>query len=443
MATVMKTARSQMFLQAGKTDKNIFLDGLGFFDGFQVLATVPTTMLNFVRDVGKPFFVDPMSYIFPLPTKQLMDKEEAKIRPAVIRLATTYSDLIASTLSQRSITSQDILSQLSTLEEIVEKCLQYQRTKFGTAQPNLFNANYDKYDLLAGEGFDVPHANCSLDPFTLIPPYFHFQDVGDPWYTATLRCARIAKKFVRSGESLSPVLLLSKRCLNPIALAQILKDFGNTDADGFILWINGMVEEDARPTDIVNLISLVSGLSQKGRKVYKLYGGFLSVLLNDYGLTGFSTSVTTKTAHSVRSYGGYGKAPKPKFYIQKLHRSYPLEEAAHIIGAHRFLACTCLICKQAYGSNLDRIASMATPGYCESHFLNVRRDEIDAIHSRGAQPLFDEMEDTLRRLGSDASEALHLAHWRMAMSGTSAAPATSHTTDLQAPMAGHFAMPQQ
>lgn len=442
MAKVM-TTRPQMFLQARKTDKNIFLDGLHFFDGFQVWATMPTPMVNFVRDVGKPFFVDPMSYIFPLPTKQLMDKEESKLRPAVTRLATTYSDLIASTLSQRSITSQDILSQLSTLEELVEKCLDYQRTKFDTTEPSLFNANYDKYDRLAGEGFDVPHTNNTLAPFTLIPPYFHFQDVGDPWYTATLRCARIAKKFIRSGESLTPVLLLSKRCLNPVALTQILKDFGGTNADGFILWVNGMLEEDARPTDIANLTTLVSGLSQKGRKVYKLYGGFLSVLLHDHGLAGFSTSVTTKTAHSIRSYGGYGKAPKPKFYIQRLHRSYPLEEAAQIIRAHRFLACDCRICQQAYGKNLERIDSMATPGYCENHFLNVRKDEIDAVHTHGTQPLFDEMEDTLRRLGSDASEAIHLAYWRTALAGASSNPAMISPSGLGDSMAAHFAMPQQ
>lgn len=418
MDMAMKT-RPQMFLQARSTDKNIFLDALQYFDGFQVWATMPTSMVDWVREVGKPFFVDPMSYVFPLPTKQLMDKDETKLRPCITKLASNYSDLIANTLSQRSITSQDILSQLSTLEEIVSRCLQYQRTKFDTAEPELFNANYEKYDRLAGQGITVPHVNNAVAPFTLLPPYFLFHDVGDPWYTATLRCARIARKFTKAGESLSPVLLLGKSCLNPIAVAKIIKDFKDADVDGFILWINALSEEDAKPSHIASLSALISGLSQNGRTVYKLYGGYLSLLLHNQGLTGFSTSVAVKTGYSVRSYGGYAVPAKPKFYIPLLHRSYPLEEASQIIRAHPFLACGCLVCLQSYGGDLDRMVSqMTNTGYCENHFLNARRGELDRIQSYGVQPVVAEIDDTLARLGSDASEAEHLGNWRTAISTT-------------------------
>ena len=412
-----KSRRSQMFLQARRSDKNIFLDALNFFDGFQVWATMPADMVGFVREVGKPFFVDPMSYVFPLPTKQLLNEDETKLKPAVLKLAANYSDLVASTISNRSITSADLIEQLEVLDELVAKSLMYQRTKFDTPEPNLFNSHYDKYDRLAEGGVDVPHETTATTPFTLIPPYFHFHSTDDSWYTTTLRCARMARKFLRPGETSYPVLLMDKSCLKQPSLNRIIKDFGGSNADGFIIWINGLKEEDATPTDIAGLSALISGLSLNGRPVYKLYGGFLSVLLSDSGLDGFSTSVTSKTAYSVRSYGGYGKAAQPKFYIPRLHRNYPIEEAAHIMRAYPFLKCDCLVCQQAYAGNMDRFVSrMVISGCVENHFLNVRKAEMDEAAS-GSREMFTRIDDTLSRLSADVSDEIkHLRNWQSVFS---------------------------
>lgn len=409
----------QMFLQTRLNDKRIVTNALSHFDGFQIPASVPASGVSYIRDIGKPFFIDPMAYMFTLPPAAVIDPKNNKVRPTLSALAKRYSDVIGRTVGKRMLLPNDILDQIQILEEITHNALDYQRTKLEAGDLNLINPHFDKYAALALEGDDVPHSTTALSPWVLIPPFFYSTDTDDPWYTATLRCARFAVEFKNVGEKLFPAIFLSPDMLDHSeAVDRIVADFTHSGFDGTFVWANNMDEESASPLRLANLVRLIDGLSARKRPVFKIYGGFFSILLHGKGLEGFSCSLNYRSSRDVMRYRWAAPKPaKPKFYVPKLHKAYGLEESEHILKMFPSLRCQCEVCVPAYGADLDSFKEkMKEPGYCQNHFLNARRSEVRSAKD-GSERMVEEIDETIRQLGrKNAVGVKHLTKWRDVLS---------------------------
>src|SRR5437868_369191 len=99
----------KMFLQPRLKDRKILLNALGHFDGFHVGASSPASEINFVQDVGKPFFVDPMAYMFSLAPEHVISKDTGKVRASLLALAKRYSPIFESAVGKRAVTAKEIL----------------------------------------------------------------------------------------------------------------------------------------------------------------------------------------------------------------------------------------------------------------------------------------------------------------------------------------------
>ena len=405
-----------MFLQPRLKDRKILLNALGHFDGFHVGASSPASEINFVQDVGKPFFVDPMAYMFSLAPEHVISKDTGKVRASLLALAKRYSPILESAVGKRAVTAKEILAASGSLEEFTHNVLEYQRTKFHTDDLVLFSQYYDKYDALDSAEEHVDHATQATAPCLLIPPFFFNEGPGDAWYRATLLCARMAIEHKKSDEQLYPTLFLAKELLiDSTAIDAIANDFSDTGFDGIILWINGMSEESASPEILAGLIRLVNALSAKGKPVVKLFGGFLSILMHQYGISAFSCNLSYRTSRDVLAYKWIAPAPpKARFYIPALHQAYELEEAFGVLTAFPSLACNCGLCRSAYGGNLDRFVSeMRKEGYCQNHFLNARKHELELVAKHGPAAALDSIDGTLRALKKKTAKgARHLMKWR-------------------------------
>lgn len=428
----------RMFLQPRTKDKRVVTEALGHFDGFQVSATVPASTLTYVRDIGKPFFIDPMAYMFVLPPDAIIDPKTRKVRTGVSALATRYGSIFTRSVGKRPLSVKELLDQEEEIEEITRNALDYERKKLEAGDINLFNPYLDKYAQLALDEDEVPHMPTAITPWTLIPPYFHFSDVQDGWYKASLRCARAAAQFKRDAELVFPTIFMSRDLLDHAeAIDAIIADYDDSDYDGYFIWINDFSEEAASALRLANLMRLVQGLRATGRPVFKFHGGFFSILLQGLGLEGFSCSLSGRTDRDIFAYRW--AAPKtpilPKFYVPGLHRVYPLDEAAQLMKMFPFLRCRCAACEQSYGGNLDIFHDrMKETGRCERHFLNVRRQELRAAQI-GTAHMVAQLTDTIAQFTTgNAPGARHLVKWRDLIAAPRLIPADATALpDSQAP----------
>lgn len=421
MASNNQSKTLKMFLQPRMKDKKIILNALGYFDGFQVGASLPATDISFIQNIGKPFFVDPMAYMFALPPEQAIGKETGKVRPSLLSLARKYGPTFERAIGKRAVVADEILHGSGPLEEFTYNALEYQRTKFHSDDLLLFSGYYDysKYDALEGASGSAGNETRSMSPDFLLPPFFLIQSAADPWYQVTLRCARIATEHTKEGERLFPVLFLKKELLlDTNFIRSIAQDFSNSGVDGMMIWINGMSEESSSPELLAGLVRLVNSLSSNGTPVIKFFGGFFSILMHAHGIAAFTGNLSYKTSRDILAYKWIAPAPpKPKFYIPDLHQAYDLEQALEILSEFPFLACRCGVCRVAYGEDLNYfVAEMGREGYCQNHFLNVRRREIEFIAKNGMPAALAVMDETLRSMKrKNARGARHLMKWRNVM----------------------------
>ena len=419
---------SRMFIQPRSHERQIVLDALHYYDGFQIGATMPASMVDFVRNVGKPFIVEPMAYMFELSPAHVISEKTKKVRGSLASLARRYGSLLADAVGRRVIAAEELLDQGDCLDTLVRNALDYQRSKFDAAERNLFNRYYDKYAVIEKEGHPVPHVASAVTPENVIAPFFLFRSLEDPWYQASLRCAHMAVRHRETGELLFAGIFGSPGLLrDEAAVTRVCRDYSEVQADGYFLWINRLPEEALSQRQLLNLTRLIVGLSRGKYPVIKLYGGYLSVLLNDWGLSGFTCNLSYKTHRDILSYGWSppGK-PKKRFYIPALHRAYPIDEATHLLSIHEFLRCDCRVCHETYRNNMGRFEKeMSRQGMSEKHFLNCRRAEISDASSLGIGGSLKAMQKTLGGLESSNGDGDHIRSWCQSLT------ALQRTLDMQ------------
>jgi len=406
--------RPLIFLRLQLAEKKVLIAGgnLGMYHGLHVSALLPRSVDQLVRDLGKPFLLDPMSYMLALPRRSQLDESQERLKPSIRALSERHAPLVGQILAQRSLEPSDLIDAPSLVSEIAQNVLDYQRTRF-LGQPRLFNVYYDKYALWEDEEVQEPVPS-SMMPAVLVPPYFYFNRVGDPWYQVSLRFAEKSLELRRPGESVWPVLLIPSRSVaNSNEMARIVGDYGSRGFDGVLIWINNFSEEREHSIDKhEGLVWLVSQLTLAGKPVFKLFGGYFSASLYPLGLLGFSCGLGYGSAKNAFAYGrGRGPA-QPNYYIPRLHRAVSLKSAEQLLRSYPSLRCSCKICVGTFGTDMDRFAQMAKHGLCQSHFLNVRHEELKKIAEHGLEQVSAEVEDTIAELSSTRMTDIgHLEVW--------------------------------
>lgn len=191
-----------------------------------------------------------------------------------------------------------------------------------------------------------------------------------------------------SSEPIYPVLLFSTKILSDTsAVESVTRAYLAEPFDGVFLWPNDFVEEAQPLAQLQGLARLLSLLADGGRRVSKLYGGYLSALLANRGLRGFSCGLGYGASKNAFAYGGGGGKPVQKFYIPRLHRSVRFEEAEQMLQVNESLRCSCVVCAEAHGGRIDHFANMREQGRCERHFLHARQAELQQLGDASVEDL--------------------------------------------------------
>ena len=348
-----------------------------------VLAYTPTSVVQLLSQIRKPFFIDPITYVFARSLKNI--SRNGRMRRSFRKLvendyASPFTQCVTSNSALTPMVFKNLSGALddSVISAMCKQVLDFQRTKCGTP------TSFPKYDKLLKKGIVLN----PLAPTFLVAPYFFAERHGDDWYKISLRSAQLARN-LKQGFDLYAVICISRDMLWDLTqVRNLVLDYRNHD--GYVIWIDDFDETALTSSDIIGVRDLVSGLAEYGKPVYSLYGGYLCDLLGKMGLSGYSSGICYGEKRSVDAAGG---GAGNRYYVTISHSKISEDLAnaffAQSKGNLRFM-CSCQTC-----SDIRRnISSSATPQeYADRffaqmefldyrrHFANVKYQEMNALES--------------------------------------------------------------
>ncbi len=406
-ASVARSHGPAMLLRPRGQDSQVLIRGNRLFQGYHVRAALPGGITSVVRESGKPWLVDPETYVFAQPHRRLLDfrKEPPVVRSSAAALACAYGAPFSNVVGQRSLSPEDFEEE-GFAREAVERVLNYQRAKFA-GQLGLLNPYYEKYRIWDDDEGEV---RAPPSPRVLVPPYFYFKSLDDPWLAVNVNLARYALAARKHAELVYPIVLFSPRLLSAQGVvAGIVRRYLSEKFDGYLLWPNDFKEDEQPPERLKGLARLVQDLADSGQRVSKLYGGFFTALLGRTGLRGFSCGLGYGTSKNAFAYGG-GKLPQ-RYYIPRLHRAFEFGEALGIIEANPDLRCGCRVCAEVFGRKLEHFDQMRENGRCEYHFLTVRDAELHRVAQATAAEIARELREGAQGFPGSSANGQYLESW--------------------------------
>jgi len=391
------------FMRIGShAEKEYFLNLPDTYDGIIINANLieattaasASLVAGLKNNHGKGFFVDPYTFAFGLrPALLYVEKKDRKTKVKSLQLKTTYEnlakqygDVIKSKVGKSAIIPEDFI-ETAARQDFCHSVLEYQISKL--------SSTFFEDDFFDDVG--------SIEPIGLIAPYFFMPEL-DNWLDLNIQLIETSCSVNHSSKPIYAVICLNRRLLeSDHDVNLIINKYRNCNASGYFLWVSAMDEKEFGEVSLRNFLYLIRTLSQDGKKVINMYGGYLSVLLGKIGLSGFSHGVGYGSDKNVDPV--IGGVPSSKFYFPPLHERYLFSDIYFLVSGlspelfYRDI-CSCDTCKDVIGLNIENFARygetkpsqkaksnsrFADREYptgdsvrlCRYHFLMARKNEIE------------------------------------------------------------------
>ncbi len=387
-----------------------FLDGL--IIGANLMEASPVASASFVLKLSgakgtMPYYLDPMTYAFGCyidpktkAYRQDMDwiKSEQKLKNgkivkafkrSYVALADKVGGIFSNALSRHVAISPSDFSSAKIYNDTCKSVAEYQ------------------LDRIAAEFRDDPeHANFASDipkPNVVFTPYFYIDPTKAKEWVKTMLQLSTATVQLGLNHPVHTVVCVDEDFLNNQEFFDYLAaELPKTKVQGVWLWMSKLYEDGANETKLRTYRKFVEGLS-KQMEVYSLHGGYFSLIMSKFGMSGVSHGVGYGEQKNVVPV--VGKAtPTVRYYLRPIHRRLSVPQiqrcfnALRITDVSQFHAqiCNCVVCKgvvankltdfDAFGamhhSKIDSKRPTQTPAAakrCRYHFLLNRIKERDWI----------------------------------------------------------------
>lgn len=358
-------AVTQIFTDSGLSSK---YDGICI--SAHLLSYTPTSVIQLLNETKKPFFIDPMTFVFARDIGNIC--RNGIVRRSYRKLMSDYGPPFSSCSANAKLTSSSFEKSFGVLDDtlindVCKRVLNFQQTKCN------ISTGFAKYDkLLKKKGFE-PH---SVFPDFLVAPYFFAGHRGPGWYEISLGLARQARE-LKGDAKLYPVICISKDILwDNAQISDIVKDYEGFD--GYLLWVDDLDEENVSYV-LKGLKTLIVKLATYTKPVLSLYGGYLCDLLGKFGLTGYSSGICYGESRSVDARGG---GAGNRYYVPSAHLKVS-EDLANAFfaesGKNKNLMCRCPTCSEIHNS----LSSSSSPQeysdlfFAHMDFLDFRRHFVN------------------------------------------------------------------
>lgn len=361
--------------------KNLLKDASRAFDGLAVPANIllyqykatPGAILY----INKPFFVDPMSYLFG--ENYEVFKKRADEKTKVVKFKPSFEKLLIGhgfdpevflQLNYKEI-RKELVSSKKRLEQFVDACLNFQH--------KMVEESLKEDEDIAKEFLTE---SSIVNPQFLIPPYFKFDvDEFEETYKLTNKILDYAFT-VKIDNVLQPLVYVSKKVLkNKVLLTRVVNLMQNYKGAGFVIWVDDFNEyTDADENLVDNLISLVKDLSKNDKSVTFLHAGYFSMLMKYFGAAAICHGPGYGESKSGAASAKGGGPPLVRYYLKEPHTFLTLERAVPLVREYPDFICRCQICKDMVGDDPERIANFKdSEELADLHYLYVRYFEKQDI----------------------------------------------------------------
>lgn len=370
------------------------------------------------------FFIDPRLYSFQLDISNIKNRKKGKpekIKDSYLKLASEYElDYVIQT--ETPLSTSRVLKH--GIYKLAESILNFQF--------NFINEHLDeelKELIEFSKQFRRPEILIAPSFCLLSENDFKWLEINDKLLDASLSIKDTYNLPIYAN------LIISKEILeNKIFMSQIIKIYSK--ADGLIFWIDDFNEQCVNESIIKSLIDFTIEYKKENqnKKLYSLYGGYLSILLANFGMGGVCHSVAYGESKKINRGGG---RPLSKYYLPMLYNRMKPESMIRLIRRMKietrrnFLnqICSCNICKKnIFDDNIERRFFRYLDDYdttpmhrfnaknsCRTHYLEVKNEEFNSICTKKIDFLIDSIHSTYLKLKDrdylDKSEYEHLLRW--------------------------------
>jgi len=381
------------------------------FYGISLSANVAcfsrTWVSQFINRLGKPFFIDPVSYVFQFPIEQI--SREGSLKKSFEKLVKIYGEPIISASEGHQITLSDFDDGIIT--SMITNILNFQR--------NIARSESNSQKSLFEFGEWLDEEIVEKEPEFLVPPYFWFDTPESEWYDLNIRIMELSKDNFQDIP-IYGVLCTNKEVLsNEEWLSKILRDFDFID--GILIWLSDFNEYSLNGRILKTFINFVQQLNRE-KDAIMMYGSYFSMIASKFGLNGMSQGVGISESKNVTDQPTGGTFSR-KYYVPQAKTSVSVANAMSFYAEHPETICRCDICRQNEIHSSDDIYKFfdeLTPLKGKIHYCLCRNSELEEIKNNDK----DEIESILSSSIEFCEEMInglydipyrHLARWLSAI----------------------------
>jgi hypothetical protein len=367
----------------GHADQSVFRAFGDALDAMLVPGTIATYFREatggFVLSLGVPYVIDPRTPIFQygIPASE--------IRASHNSLADACGPAFSTAL--RAARAFDELSEDQWIEAS-RNIVAFQRTYAETSSSRMA-----KYAALLGRPAPVaPGA-----PTLVLPAYLMAEQADHiANWQLSLQMLEAAQEGAGDIPVAAVVALRSYDASHPSLpdLDQMLGDVEAAGIDTVFFWLNDFHERSASADLVAGMAHLLG--RHADLTMYTLYGGYLSLALNAFGLRGVGSGVGYSESRDATQLFRTG-APRPRYYHPKLHGFLNADVAELLVRqAGTALQCSCVVCQapEIGGISIGRLDLRSLM----LHFVHVRKAEQVAVRAMSVGELAEDLEESAATL---------------------------------------------
>jgi len=384
----LRPARPTGWIRIGiNAEKPILRDCNDLYDGIaipaHVLALYRNSLSSSISRWDKPYFVDPMTYVFLRPRNIIMRPDGTGPKKSYERMC-EYSPS-ARIFLDAEYTDADELNHSEArhfVDTMADMTFRIQVAGL-QAEPQPRPRAHDSLERIRRHLGEEPSQSTVPSPTFLVSPYFYIPSLSDTSYQIWLRSINAFERRVSESDVNLPVcraLSIDEEVLNDApAITQLIQDLSQRHAA--LLWVTQFEGTDPTLEKLEGLKSLISGISEGGTKLYSLYGSYLTASYYHFGLDGLSYGLNAGDSKKVDSHATGGGAPN-RYYDPRLHTFQSPASMLDYYGdsvenASRF-DCTCPICEPVSSPLAGESQRENLTGHLSSMFKQTRRGRIRA-----------------------------------------------------------------
>lgn len=375
-------------------EKNYFKRNKESYTGIIIPAHIASYYSKFcfelISEIGKPYFIDPMTYVFARNPDILRryvkgknkrtlkddggNKKRGDIKSSYKKLADIYGGSIKEAIGKTKATQVECFDQ-DYIEKFADQAIMFQKNIISQL-PDKYK-KYKKFAEKSGKSF----VNETITPDIVIPPYFFFDDINDSWYNVNLKSALYASAKYKD-DTVFPVIFTNTSALDDSkCFDRIVSEYCKLDVKGYIVWIDQFKGTDANIGRQRIVRDLINSLSSNGKHVILMYCDAFYQVLHWFGLSGFSAGICYAEKKGVDQDFDIEGQLAPRYYFRALRRKIQIETEVPRINLSNYpnLSCDCRVCSSLGDpKNFDEEAT-------KEHFMLARRKEIDALLEVGIE----------------------------------------------------------